>query len=111
MAKPNCYYKRVQKHADKFNKDIERNKKLSNQFIEMCRCFYVNDLADKAEFSLPIMENLESGSSTYYETHQCKHKTKPRQYRLSMQSKSKGQNKQLPVSLSQKTQHRHSGRC
>ena len=34
-------------------------------------------------------------------------KTKPREYRLGMQSESTGQYKQLPVSLSQKTQYRY----
>ena len=38
---------------------------------------------------------------TYYETRQCKCKTKPRK-KLSIQSKSKGQNKQLRVSFAQR---------
>ena len=50
IAKPNLDYKRVQKHNDKFNKTIEKNKKLLNQFIDMGECSDVNDLADKAEF-------------------------------------------------------------
>ena len=42
---------------------------------------------------------------------QFQHKTKPRDYRLSMQSESIGQCKQLPVSLSQKAQNRYSDQC
>ena len=42
---------------------------------------------------------------------QFQHKTKPRDYRLSMQSKPIGQHKQLPVSLSQNAQNRCSDQC
>ena len=38
MAKPNCNEKRVQKHTDKLNKNIESNKKLLYQFSKKCRC-------------------------------------------------------------------------
>ena len=58
MAKPNCDDKIVQKHADKFNKSIKRNKKILNQSIDMFQYSYVNDL----EY---IMENLESDSASY----------------------------------------------
>ena len=30
----------------------------------MCQCVYVNELADKADFGLSIMDNLESGSTS-----------------------------------------------
>ena len=36
IAKPNWDDERVQKHADKLNKNIEMNKKSSNQLIGMC---------------------------------------------------------------------------
>ena len=58
------------------------------------------------------LTNLDQASSlTYYEMCQFVHKTNPSKCMLSMQSKSKNQNKQLPVSLYQKTQCRHSGAC
>ena len=50
-------------NADKFNKNIEMNKKSLYQFIDMRRCSDVNDLQDKAEFGLSILEILESGSA------------------------------------------------
>ena len=59
MAKPNCDDERVQKHADEFNKNIERNKKLLNQFTCVWRCADVNELADKSDFGLSIMCNLK----------------------------------------------------
>ena len=64
IEKPNCDDKRVQNHNDKFNKIIERNMKLLNQFVDMWQCADVNDLADKVEFGLSIMDNLESGSAS-----------------------------------------------
>ena len=64
IAKPNCDGKKVQKHADKFNKSIERSKKSLNQFIDMCQCSNDNHLADKAEFGSSIVGNFESGSAS-----------------------------------------------
>ena len=64
MTKPNFDDKRMQKHDDKFNKNNERNRKLLNQFFNMCRYSYVNDLKDEVDFGLSIMENVESGSAS-----------------------------------------------
>ena len=51
--------------------------------------------------------DMDHRKSDVLRNNQFQYKTKPRDYRLSMQSESIGQHKQLPVSLSQKTQCRH----
>ena len=64
IEKPNFDDKRVQHHTDKFNKNIEQNNKLLNQFIDICRCADGNELVDDTEFGLSIMDTLESGPAS-----------------------------------------------
>ena len=62
--------KRIQKHGNKINKTIMRNNGLAKAVVDLCKCNYLKGMPDLALKAMPMMEEIETRSSS--DTHKVK---------------------------------------